>query len=151
MYRFRDEDLQVLLAHPGGPRFQTRDEGVWSIPKGELDPGESLLDAAQREFEEETGIRPHGPYTALTPIQQKGGKIVYAWAFAGDCDTRTIRSDNFTMQWPPGSGRQMEFPEVDRAEFFGMSAAQRKIKAAQWDLVVELDRRLRDRSPRGTP
>src|SRR6186997_2435047 len=111
MYRNCDGMLQVLLAHPGGPLFKNKDQGVWTIPKGEIEPGEDLLEAARREFEEETGVTPTGPFTALTPIQQKGGKIVHAWAFKGDCDPRAIVSNTFTLEWPPHSGRQMGFPE----------------------------------------
>ena len=143
MYRIRDGVLQVLLAHPGGPLFRHRDEDIWSIPKGEIGPGEDLLDTALREFEEETGVRPAGPFLPLSPIQQKGGKIVHAWAFEGDCDTARIKSNTFTMEWPPRSGRQAEFPEIDRAEFFDLEAAQRKIKATQWELVVQLEKWLR--------
>lgn len=142
MYRIRDGRLQVLLAHPGGPHFTHRDEDTWTIPKGELGPGEDLLDTAQREFQEETGIRPAGPFIPLAPIQQKGGKLVHAWAFEGDCDTTCVKSNTFLMEWPPHSGRQAEFPEIDRAEFFDLDVARRKIKASQWDLVVELVKRL---------
>jgi predicted NUDIX family NTP pyrophosphohydrolase len=138
MYRIRDGKLQVLLAHPGGPYFKNKDDGAWSIPKGEVEPGEDLLETARREFEEETGVAPTDPFTALTPVQQKGGKIVHAWAFQGDCDTGAIVSNTFTMEWPPKSGRQMEFPEIDRADFFDVIAARRKIKAGQEALIAEL-------------
>jgi predicted NUDIX family NTP pyrophosphohydrolase len=141
IYRIRDGVLQVLLAHPGGPLFRRKDDGAWSIPKGEVEPGEDLLAAAQREFEEETGIRPKGPFVALAPIQQKGGKIVYGWAFEGDCHPQAIKSNTFTMEWPPRSGRQAEFPEIDRAEFFEIETAKRKIKAAQVPLLEELETR----------
>lgn len=144
MYRIRDGVLQVLLAHPGGPLFRNKDEGAWSIPKGEIEPGEDLLDAAQREFEEETGIKPSGPFVPLASIQQKGGKIVHAWAFEGDCDPASIKSNTFTMEWPPRSGQQGEFPEIDRAAFFDLETAKRKIKAAQWGLVTELEMLLRN-------
>jgi predicted NUDIX family NTP pyrophosphohydrolase len=109
MYRFHDGKLQVLLAHPGGPYFKNKDDGAWSIPKGEIEAGEDLLEAAQREFKEEIGVVPSGPFIALTPITQKGGKIVHAWAFEGDCDPSASVSNTFTMEWPPKSGRQMEF------------------------------------------
>ena len=138
MYRIHDGKLQVLLAHPGGPFFKNKDEGAWSIPKGEVEAGEDLLESAQREFEEETGVAPKGPFIALTPVTQKGGKIVHAWAFAGDCDPRATVSNTFTMEWPPKSGRQVEFPEIDRTEFFEVAAAKRKIKAAQGALIEEL-------------
>lgn len=139
MYRIRDGKLQVLLAHPGGPLFQNKDDGVWTIPKGEIEPGEDMLEAAKREFEEETGITPTGPLIELTPIKQKGGKIVHAWAFQGDCDPSADASNTFTMEWPPKSGRLMKFPEMDRADFFDVAAAGQKIKAAQMPLVEECE------------
>ena len=140
MYRMKDGKLQVLLAHPGGPLFKNKDDDSWTIPKGEVEPDEDLLETAKREFEEETGITPKGPFVALTPIKQKGGKIVHAWAFEGDCDPKAIVSNTFTMEWPPKSGRQMEFPEIDRAEFFDVAAAKRKIKGAQAALIEEFER-----------
>ena len=143
MFRIRDGALQVLLAHPGGPLFRNRDDDTWSIPKGEIGSGEELLGTAEREFEEETGIRPSGPFIPLAPIQQKGGKIVHAWAFEGDCDPARIQSNTFVMEWPPRSGQHAEFPEIDRADFFGLDVAQRKIKASQWALIVELEQLLR--------
>jgi predicted NUDIX family NTP pyrophosphohydrolase len=146
MYRTKDGKLQVLLAHPGGPLFKKKDEGAWSIPKGEVEPGEDLLECAKREFEEETALTPSGPFITLKPVTQKGGKIVHAWAFAGDCDPSAIVSNTFTMEWPPRSGQQMEFPEIDRAEFFDVVAARRKIKAAQMALVEELEGILNQRN-----
>jgi len=138
MYRVRDEQLQVLLAHPGGPLFQTKDEGVWTIPKGEPKAGEDLLEAAKREFKEETGLTSFGPFIELTPIKQKGGKLVHAWAFEGDCDPETIVSNNFTMEWPPRSGHHLEIPEIDRADFFNVTTAKNKLKPAQSALIEEL-------------
>jgi len=140
MYRTHDGKLQVLLAHPGGPRFEKKDEKAWSIPKGEVEPGEDLFETAKREFEEETGVTPGGPFIRLRPVQQKGGKIFHAWAFEGDCDPRAMVSNTFTMEWPPGSGRQMEFPESDRADFFDVDVAKRKIKVGQEGLIEELQR-----------
>jgi predicted NUDIX family NTP pyrophosphohydrolase len=140
MYRIYDGKLQMLLAHPGGPFFKNKDDGAWSIPKGEIEPGEDLLEAAKREFEEETGVAPTGPFTALRPVKQKGGKIVHAWAFEGNCDPTAIVSNSFAMEWPPKSGRQLEFPEIDRANFFDVAAARRKIKAGQEALIDELQR-----------
>ena len=139
MYRFRDGAPQVLLAHPGGPLFARKDLGVWSIPKGEPDDGEDLLVTAQREFREETGLTPQPPFLPLAPIQQKGGKIVHAWAFAGDCDPQTNQCNLFTMEWPPKSGRQVEFPEIDRTEFFDFKTARQKIKDRQQPLIDELE------------
>ena len=148
MYRIQDGKLQVLLAHPGGPFFKNKDEGAWTIPKGEIEPGEDLLEAAKREFEEETGVTPTGPFTALTPIRQKGGKVVHAWAFKGDCDPAEIVSNTFCIEWPPRSGRLMDFPEIDRAEFFDLAVASRKIKAAQTALIDELQRIVESKRPR---
>ena len=139
MYRIHDAKLQVLLAHPGGPFYRNKDEGVWTIPKGEINPEEDLQDAAKREFEEETGLKPTGQFLALKPIRQKGGKIVHAWAFQGDCDPTAIVSNTFSMEWPPKSGRQVEVPEIDRADFFDVDAARRKINAAQMAFVEECE------------
>jgi predicted NUDIX family NTP pyrophosphohydrolase len=138
MYRIKDGAIEVLLAHPGGPWFSHKDDGSWSIPKGEPEAGEDLLLTAQREFEEETGLKPIEPFLALHSVQQKGGKVVHAWAFEGDCDPATVRSNTFTMEWPPHSGRQAELPEIDRAEFFDLASARRKIKAGQEALLDEL-------------
>jgi predicted NUDIX family NTP pyrophosphohydrolase len=142
MYRTCDGLLQVLLVHPGGPFFRNRDEGAWSIPKGEVEPGEDLLEAARREFEEEMGVRPTGRFLALTAVKQKGGKVVHAWAIEGDCDPGALGGSTFTMEWPPRSGRQEEFPEVDRADFFDLDTARRKINAAQVPLIDELERQI---------
>ena len=147
MYRRVDNAIQVLLAHPGGPLFRSKDEGVWSIPKGEPGGDEDLFLTAKREFEEELGFMPTGGFIELTPIKQKGGKIVHAWAFEGDCDPSNITSNTFTMEWPPRSGRQAEFPEVDRAEFFDLETAKRKINARQVALLDELARRLERMAP----
>lgn len=143
MYRIRNSELEILLVHPGGPFFQNKDHGAWSIPKGEIEPGEDLLSAAQREFAEETGFKASPPFIALSPITQKGGKVVHAWAFAGDCEPAQLRSNTFTLEWPPRSGRTQEFAEVDRAEWFGITEAKRKIKATQTPLLEELCRLLK--------
>jgi predicted NUDIX family NTP pyrophosphohydrolase len=143
MYRVCKGELQVLLAHPGGPFFKNKDEGAWTIPKGEGETDEDLLEAAKREFAEETGIKAGGPFVELTPIKQKAGKIVHAWAFAGDCDTGTICSNTFTMEWPPRSKRQMEFSEIDRAEFFDIATAKLKINPGQIPLLDELAGKLK--------
>jgi predicted NUDIX family NTP pyrophosphohydrolase len=141
LYRIQEGKLQVLLSHPGGPFFKNKDDGAWTIPKGEIEPGEDMLEAAKREFQEETGVTPIGPFIALTPIKQKGGKVVHAWAFKGDCDPSAIVSNTFSMEWPPKSGRQVEFPETDRADFFNVAAASRKLNAEQKALVEELQRK----------
>ena len=138
MYRIKEGELQVLLAHPGGPYFVKKDEAAWTIPKGEPDGDEDLLLAAQREFKEETGLVAAGPFVPLRPIKQMGGKVVHAWAFAGDCDPATLASNTFAMEWPPKSGKRQEFPEIDRAEWFDLAAAQKKIKAGQEGLIEEL-------------
>lgn len=142
MYRWREGELQVLLVHPGGPFFRNKDAGSWTIPKGEPDDGEDAMTAAQREFEEETGLDVHEPFLELAPITQKGGKVVRAWAFAGDCDPARIRSNTFTMEWPPRSGAMREFPEIDRAEFFSFAEAKKKINPAQVPLIEELETKL---------
>ena len=142
MYRRRPVGLELMLVHPGGPLWQKKDDGYWTIPKGEIDPGEELFTAAKREFEEETGCRPMGQFLALAPVVQKGGKIVHAWAFEGDMDTSTLKSNLFSMEWPPRSGKWMRFPEIDRGEFFDLQTARRKIKPAQAACLDELAERL---------
>jgi predicted NUDIX family NTP pyrophosphohydrolase len=146
MYRIKDEAIQVLLAHPGGPFFVKKDEGAWSIPKGEPETEEDLLIIAQREFEEETGVKPTGPLIPLKPVKQKGGKIVHAWAFEGDCDPGTIHSNTFTMEWPPRSGQQQAFPDIDRAEWFVLATARRKAKSGQVGLLEEVEEVARRRN-----
>ena len=143
LYRMRDGELEFLLAHPGGPFWADRDAGAWTIPKGEIQEGEEPLAAAQREFAEELGFPPQGSFTGLTPVRQKSGKIVHAWAFAGDCDPAGIKSNLFKMEWPPKSGRFLDCPEVDRAGFFRMAEAKRKINPAQIPLLEELARKVR--------
>jgi len=138
MYRTRENELEFLLAHPGGPFWKHRDAGAWTIPKGEIQLGEEPLTAAKREFEEEIGLKPEGTFIELKPITQKGGKIVHAWAFAGDCDTTRIRSNTFQMEWPPGSGKFTTCPEIDRACFLGMDEAKQKINPAQVAFLEEL-------------
>jgi len=146
LYRYRDGRLQVFLVHPGGPVWARRDEGAWSIPKGEIDDGEDPLATARREFLEETGVTPSGDFQPLEPVRQKGGKMVQAWAFAGDCDPERIKSNTFSMEWPPRSGKQRDFPEVDRAEFFDVEEAKRRINPAQAALLSELEQKLTEPS-----
>ena len=138
MYRLQGGKVEALLAHPGGPFFRQKDEGAWSIPKGEPEGEEDLLVAAQREFREETGVTPRGPFLPLAPIKQKGGKTVHAWAFCGDCDPAGVTSNTFTIEFPPKSGRWETFPEIDRAEWFDLEAAAMKIKPAQRAFLEEL-------------
>jgi predicted NUDIX family NTP pyrophosphohydrolase len=142
LYRVRDGELEFLLAHPGGPFWKDRDAGAWTIPKGEINEGENPLAAARREFEEEVGLTPDGQFIELTPIQQKGGKIVRAWAVEGDGDITNIKSNLFEMEWPPKSGRFQTCPEVDRAAFFRIQEAKSKINSAQIPFLEELKRKL---------
>ena len=140
MYRVRNGILEVFLAHPGGPFFKNKDNGYWSIPKGEIDPKESVLDAAIREFIEETGITPAGEFIPLGTVVQKSGKTVHAWAFAGDWNERKpIVSNTFEMEWPPRSGKKQQFPEIDRAQFFPVAEALEKINEAQRELIRRLE------------
>jgi predicted NUDIX family NTP pyrophosphohydrolase len=138
LFREVAAELQVLLVHPGGPFWRNKDDGAWSIPKGGIGEGEQPLAAAQREFAEETGHAPAGPFLPLQPVRQHGGKLVHAWAVRGDFDVATLRSNTFSMEWPPRSGRQHEFPEVDRAGWFAIEAAQGKILAGQAPLLRQL-------------
>lgn len=138
LYRFVDSQLQVFLVHPGGPFFKNKDDGSWSIPKGEFADDENSLSAAKREFLEETGQDINGNFIELTPIQQKGGKTVYAWAVEGDIDHETIVSNTFEIEWPPRSGKKQMFPEIDRAGWFDVETAKTKLNAAQVGLINEL-------------
>jgi predicted NUDIX family NTP pyrophosphohydrolase len=145
MYR-RRQVLEVLLVHPGGPFWAGKDLGAWSIPKGEFDPGEDPLAAAQREFREETGFAVAGEFIPLTPRKQPSGKVIEAWAVEGDCDPAAIRSNLFTLEWPPHSGRQQQFPEVDRAAWFSLAEAREKIIKGQVGFLEELQARLENLS-----
>jgi predicted NUDIX family NTP pyrophosphohydrolase len=138
MYRRSEHTLEVLLTHPGGPLWAKKDLGAWSIPKGEYEPDEDPLQAALREFQEETGLEPSGSFIALTPVRQKGGKMVSAWAFEGTCEPGVLRSNTFTMEWPPRSGKMAEFPEVDRAAWFPVEEAREKILPSQIPFLDEL-------------
>jgi predicted NUDIX family NTP pyrophosphohydrolase len=142
MYRRGAAGLEVLLVHPGGPFWKNRDLGAWTIPKGEHDDSEEALDAARREFAEETGFTASGDFVPLAPVRQKAGKLVRAWALEGDCDADAVRSNAFSMEWPPRSGRMAEFPEVDRAAWFPTEEARRRILPAQVPLIDELESRL---------
>jgi len=145
MYRYRDRVLEVFLVHPGGPFWAKKDRGAWSIPKGEYPPEEDALAAARREFAEETGCAFQGELLPLTPRRQPSGKLITAWAFAGDCDPATIRSNTFSMEWPPNSGRQQEFPEIDRAAWFTLEVAKEKIIPGQLGFLAELEQILTPR------
>jgi predicted NUDIX family NTP pyrophosphohydrolase len=139
MFRRTNSSLEFLLAHPGGPFWKNKDDGAWTIPKGEAAADEDLLTRAQIEFEEELGIKPSGNWIPLGSVKQKGGKAVHAWAFEGDLpEPFEVRSNTFQLEWPPRSGKFAEFPEVDRAEFFSEEIARRKINPAQAQFVDHL-------------
>jgi predicted NUDIX family NTP pyrophosphohydrolase len=144
MYRERDGAVEVLLVHPGGPVWARRDVGAWSIPKGEYEPGEDPEGAARREFEEELGTAaPPGEATDLGEVRQKSGKLVRAWSLVGDLDATEITSNTFELEWPPRSGKLIEIPEVDRAEWFPLDLAREKINPAQAELLDRLAVRVR--------
>jgi predicted NUDIX family NTP pyrophosphohydrolase len=143
MYRVRNGELEFLLAHPGGTFWRNKDTAAWTIPKGEIRADEDPLAAARREFEEETGVKPETKnFIALTPIKQKSGKIVHAWAFEGDCDPTRVKSNIFEIEWPPHSGKFETCPEIDRAAFFNLVEAKKKIIPAQFPLLEELKLKL---------
>lgn len=142
MYRFPGENLEVFLVHPGGPFWAKKDEGAWSIPKGEYLESEQPLEAAKREFQEETGFIPGQEFLELGAVKQAGGKLVTAWAFEGDCDPQKLTSDLCRIEWPPRSGRTIEFPEIDRGGWFSISAARKRILKSQEPFVDMLLRKL---------
>ncbi|HVP88396.1 MAG TPA: NUDIX domain-containing protein, partial [Casimicrobiaceae bacterium] len=139
MYRGAGADLAVLLVHPGGPFWRGKDIGAWSIPKGEIEEGADTLATARREFEEETGSRVDGAFFALKPLKQKSGKLVHGWALQGDIDASSITSNTFSMEWPPRSGKEQEFPEVDRGGWFTIAAAREKILPGQLGFIDQLE------------
>jgi len=141
LYRRKNDRLEFLLVHPGGPFWKKKDAGAWSIPKGEFDD-EDALQAAKREFKEEIGLPIEGQVVALEPQKQKGGKLVYAWALEGDLDPRNIKSNTFEMEWPPKSGKKQQFPEIDRAEWFPAPTALQKINQGQAAFIQELIEKL---------
>lgn len=138
VYRRRAGHVEVFLVHPGGPLWQHRDDGAWSIPKGACAAGENPLDAAQREFTEETGQRINGPFTPLLTVRQRSGKVINAWIAAGNFDAAQVTSNTFTMEWPRGSVIIREFAEVDRGEWFDLETARRKINPGQRALLSQL-------------
>ncbi|HMK70126.1 MAG TPA: NUDIX domain-containing protein [Xanthobacteraceae bacterium] len=139
----RVRGLQVLLAHPGGPFWAKKDDGVWTIPKGLVEPGADLVATARREFTEETNLTAVGDLVALMPVKQRSGKVVYAWAFEADLDLTRFASNTFDIEWPPRSGQRQSFPEIDRIAYFALPTAMVKILAYQRPLLHELERRLR--------
>jgi predicted NUDIX family NTP pyrophosphohydrolase len=144
LYRRRQGVLEVLLVHPGGPFWASKNEGAWSIPKGEYPSDEDPLTAAFREFKEETSCTAAGEVIPLTPLKQASGKLIQAWALEGDCDADAIRSNTFSLEWPPHSGRRQEFPEVDRAAWFPLEVARAKIIKGQVGFLQELGQILAD-------
>ncbi len=136
------ETLEFFLAHPGGPFWANREDGAWTIPKGGVEAGEAIIDAARREFQEETGIAAVGPFIDLGSIRQRAGKVVHAWAFEGDADPAAIVSNSMTTEWPRGSGRKITFPEVDRCRWFDAKSARGRINAAQEELLTRLEQAL---------
>lgn len=138
LYRRGPQGLEVLLGHPGGPFWKGRDEGAWTIPKGEIGEAEDPFAAALREFREETGFNAHGTPLVLTPIRQPSRKVVHVWAVEGDCDTTQSSSNTFSMEWPPRSGRQQDFPELDRVEWFDAAEAAKRILRGQAPFLIEL-------------
>jgi len=142
MYR-RHDNIEILLVHPGGPFWAGKDEGAWSLPKGLVNPGEDELLAAIREFEEETGFPAEGEFHALLPLRQPSGKVILAWAFEGDCDAERMKSNLFTMEWPPRSGKMVEFPEADRAGWFDLESAKAKIIKGQRGFIEEFERNMK--------
>lgn len=142
LFRRRNGLLEVFLAHPGGPFWVRRDEGAWTIPKGGVEAGENPLDAARREFEEETGITPSGDFIPLGSIRQRAGKIVHAWAWEGDADAARITSNTAETEWPRGSGRRITYPEVDRCAWFSPEEARKRMNAAQAEFIDRLKKHL---------
>jgi predicted NUDIX family NTP pyrophosphohydrolase len=142
MYRKRNGRLEALLVHLGGPFWKNKDRGAWFVPKGEINPGEGQLVAARREFQEETGLVPAGEFLSLGSVKHKSGKTVTAWAFSGDCDPASLKSNTFEMEWPPKSGKRVQFPEIDRAEFFTVEKARDKMHPAEFELLTRLEQLL---------
>ena len=138
LYRIKNERLELFLVHPGGPFWKKKDLGAWSIPKGEFLDSEDPLEAAKREFEEETNCVLTGNFIPLTPVKQKAGKLIYAWAIQGDIDAASVSSNFFSMEWPPGSGKMQQFPEVDKGEWFESEIAKQKINPAQSSFIDEI-------------
>lgn len=142
LYRFQNKQVQVLLVHPGGPFWAKKDAGSWSVPKGELDENENVLDAAVREMEEETGFKAIGPYIELKPVKQRSGKIIYAFATQSDFNPKNLKSNTCFVEWPPRTNKRMEIPEVDRAEWFYIKEAKEKIVKGQVPILLELAQKL---------
>jgi predicted NUDIX family NTP pyrophosphohydrolase len=142
LYRFKDSQLEVFLVHPGGPFWSKKNEGAWSIPKGEYEEGEDPFEVAKREFKEETGFEADGDFISLSPLKQPSRKIIIAWALEGDCDADKIKSNTFMIEWPPRSGKYAKFPEVDRAGWFSISVAKRKLLKGKVRFIEQLHEKL---------
>lgn len=142
LFRFRNELPEIFLVHPGGPFWANKDLGAWSIPKGEFEENENPLRAAIREMKEETGIEVNGDFIELTPVKQKSGKIIFAWALQSNIAATFVSSNTFEMEWPPGSGKKQTFPEVDKATWFSVHDAKKKINEGQKRLIEELEKKL---------
>ena len=142
MYRRRESGVEVFLVHPGGPFWARKDQGAWTLPKGEYEADEDSLEAAQREFQEETGFHASGKFIELGSVRQRSGKIVSAWAFEGDCDPAELVSNTCEIEWPPHSGKRMEIPEVDRGRWFGFAEAHDYIRVEQGELLDRLEQHL---------
>lgn len=146
LFRQMNGTLEVFLAHPGGPFWAKRDQGAWTVPKGVINDGEDPLAAAQREFQEETGVVPNPPFLPLGSVRQRAGKTVHAWAWEGDADASTITSNTMRCEWPRGSGRYVVVPEIDRCEWFDPETARRKINPAQVEFIDRLEAALRSKA-----
>jgi len=146
LYRILDDGWEVFLVHSGGPYWEKKDAGSWSVPKGEFDAGEDPLEAAKREFKEETGSDITGKFIELRPLKQPSGKVVYVWAVEGNIDATSIKSNMFSIEWPPRSGKEQEFPEVDRGGWFKILQAREKLLKGQFGFLEELQEKLASRS-----
>ena len=143
MFTVKNGELKIFLVHPGGPFFKNKDKGYWGIPKGLPDENEELLNAAKREFEEETGMKPKGDFIPLGTVKQKNGKVVHAWGFKCEDDSPVdVNCNTFEMEWPPKSGRKQSFPEIDKGEFFSINEAKEKINEAQKEFIMRLEKYL---------
>ena len=147
VYRFRQGELEVFLVHPGGPYWASKDDGAWSIPKGEFEEGDDPLATAKREFLEETGCPIEGEFRPLSPLKQTSGKVVHAWALEGDLDPTAVKSNSFSMEWPPRSGITQEYPEVDRGGWFNVLSARKKLLPGQRGFLEQLQNLLGEGGP----
>ena len=142
LYRSQNKQIQVLLVHPGGPFWAKKDAGSWSVPKGELNENENILDAAIREMEEETGFKASGTFISLRPVKQSSGKIIYAFAAQNDFNPENLQSNTCIVEWPPRTGKKLEIPEVDKAEWFSLDKAKEKIVKGQLQILIELEQKI---------